>query len=323
MLRRAADIIRDRNHELSVLETLDTGKPLQETLVADAASGADCLEYFGGLIATDTTDHIPLGGSAGSSFAYTRREPLGVVRRHRRVELPDPDRVLEGGAGAGGRQRDDLQAVGGDAAQRARSSPTILVEAGLPAGAFNVLQGAGDVGAALVAHPGVAKVSVTGSVPTGERVAATAAPGLKHVTLELGGKSPLIVFDDAHLDNAVSGAMLGNFYSTGQVCSNGTRVFVQRGVYDEFVARRRGARRADRARRPARRVDPDGAAGERRAARQGDRVRARRARRGRAPRHWWRAAASRPAGGLFVAADRLRRRHRRRCASRARRSSGR
>ena len=113
----------------------------------------------------------------------------------------------------------------------------ILHHAGLPAGAFNVVQGAGDVGAALVSHPAVAKVSVTGSVATGERVALAAAEGLKHVTLELGGKSPLIVFEDADLDNAVSGAMLGNFYSTGQVCSNGTRVFVQRGVLDEFLAR--------------------------------------------------------------------------------------
>jgi betaine-aldehyde dehydrogenase len=107
----------------------------------------------------------------------------------------------------------------------------------LPAGAFNVVQGAGDVGAALVGHPEVAKVSVTGSVSTGERVAGAAADGMKHVTLELGGKSPLIVFDDADLDNAVSGAMLGNFYSTGQVCSNGTRVFVQRTVVDDFVNR--------------------------------------------------------------------------------------
>ena len=86
-------------------------------------------------------------------------------------------------------------------------------------------------------HPAVAKVSVTGSVATGERVAAAAAAGLKHVTLELGGKSPLIVFDDADLDNAVSGAMLANFYSTGQVCSNGTRVFVHRSIHAEFVQR--------------------------------------------------------------------------------------
>jgi betaine-aldehyde dehydrogenase len=93
------------------------------------------------------------------------------------------------------------------------------------------------VGAALAAHPGVAKVSVTGSVSTGRRVYAAAADGLKHVTLELGGKSPLIVFDDADLESAISGAMLGNFYSAGQICSNGTRVFVQRGLKERFLAR--------------------------------------------------------------------------------------
>ena len=236
VLRRAADIIRERNRELSVLETLDTGKPLQETLVADAASGADCLEHFGSLIATDTSDHIPLGGSAGSSFAYTRREPLGVVVGIGAWNYPIQIACWKAAPAlaAGNAMIFKPSEV---TPLSALELAAILVEAGLPAGVFNVLQGAGDVGAALVAHPGVAKVSVTGSVPTGERVAATAAPGLKHVTLELGGKSPLIVFDDAHFDNAVSGAMLGNFYSTGQVCSNGTRVFVQRGVYDEFVAR--------------------------------------------------------------------------------------
>ena len=111
----------------------------------------------------------------------------------------------------------------------------ILAEAGLPDGAFNVVQGAGAVGAALASHPGVAKVSVTGSVPTGAKV--QAAAGGKHLTLELGGKSPLIVFADADLDSAVGGAMLGNFYSAGQVCSNGTRVFVARAVRDAFLDR--------------------------------------------------------------------------------------
>ena len=90
-----------------------------------------------------------------------------------------------------------------------------------------MVQGGGAVGAALAAHPGIAKVSLTGSVPTGGKVYAAAAAGLKPVTLELGGKSPLIVFADADLDDAVGGAMLGNFYSAGQVCSNATRVFVR------------------------------------------------------------------------------------------------
>ncbi len=243
VLRRAADILRDRNRELSVLETLDTGKPIQETLVADAASGADCLEHFGSLIATDTSDHIPLGGAAGSSFAYTRREPLGVVVGIGAWNYPIQIACWKAAPAlaAGNAMIFKPSEV---TPLSALALAEILVEAGLPAGAFNVLQGAGDVGAALVSHPGVAKVSVTGSVPTGERVAVAAAAGLKHVTLELGGKSPLIVFDDAQIDNAVSGAMLANFYSAGQVCSNGTRVFVQRAVYEEFLAR--VAARADK-----------------------------------------------------------------------------
>jgi len=113
----------------------------------------------------------------------------------------------------------------------------IFVEAGLPAGLFNVVQGRGAVGAALVTDARVAKVSLTGSVPTGQKVYAAAAAGVRHVTMELGGKSPLIVFDDASVEDAVGAAMLGNFYSAGQVCSNGTRVFVQKGIKDRFLAR--------------------------------------------------------------------------------------
>ena len=113
----------------------------------------------------------------------------------------------------------------------------IYTEAGLPDGLFNVVQGYGDVGAALVEHEAVAKVSVTGSVPTGRRVLSLAGSKMKHATMELGGKSPLIVFDDADLENAIGGAMLGNFYSTGQVCSNGTRVFVHEAIHDRFVER--------------------------------------------------------------------------------------
>ena len=113
----------------------------------------------------------------------------------------------------------------------------ILVEAGLPAGIYNVIQGMGDVGAALVTDDRVDKVSLTGSVPTGKKVYAAAAAGVKHVTMELGGKSPMIVFEDADIENAVGGAILGNFYSSGQVCSNGTRVFVHRSVKEAFLKR--------------------------------------------------------------------------------------
>ena len=113
----------------------------------------------------------------------------------------------------------------------------IYTEAGLPDGVFQVVQGRGETGSLLSRHTGIAKVSLTGSVATGQRVMADAAPSLKHVTLELGGKSPLIIFDDAKLDNAVGGALLANFYSAGEVCSNGTRVFVHRAIMPDFLKR--------------------------------------------------------------------------------------
>ena len=128
----------------------------------------------------------------------------------------------------------------------------IYTEAGLPAGVFNVVQGDARTGQALVRHPGVAKVSLTGEVGTGKRVMADAADALKHVTLELGGKSPLIVFDDADLENAVSGAMLANFYTQGEVCSNGTRVFVHAATARPFIDRLAARTRAMVDRRPAR-----------------------------------------------------------------------
>jgi betaine-aldehyde dehydrogenase len=113
----------------------------------------------------------------------------------------------------------------------------ILLEAGLPAGVFQVLQGFAETGRLLTRHPDIRKVSLTGEVGTGKAVMSDASQSLKSVTLELGGKSPLIIFEDAKLDNAVSGALLANFYSSGQVCSNGTRVFVQRSVKAAFLER--------------------------------------------------------------------------------------
>jgi betaine-aldehyde dehydrogenase len=107
----------------------------------------------------------------------------------------------------------------------------------VPEGVFNVVQGFAETGRLLTRHPDIAKVSLTGEVGTGKKVMADAAQTLKHVTLELGGKSPLVVFEDADLDDAVSGALLGNFYSAGEVCSNATRVFVHRDVKQAFLDR--------------------------------------------------------------------------------------
>lgn len=232
ILRRAAHMIRDRNRDLSTLETLDTGKPLQETLVADATSGADALEYFGGLAATITGEHIPLG----EDFVYTIREPLGVCVGIGAWNYPTQIACWKGAPA--------LACGNAVVFKPSETTPLcalkiaeILVEAGLPAGLYNVVQGLGDVGSALVSDARVDKVSLTGSVPTGKKVYAAAGAGVKHVTMELGGKSPLLVFDDADLEDAVGGAMLGNFYSSGQVCSNGTRVFVQDGILPAFLDR--------------------------------------------------------------------------------------
>lgn len=232
VLRRAADIIRARNRELSELETLDTGKPISETLVADATSAADALEYFGGLAGTLTGEHIPLGGD----WAYTVRIPLGVCVGLGAWNYPTqvaawkaaPALVCGNTMVFKPSEQTPLSAL---------KLAEILTEAGAPPGVFNVVQGAGTVGRALVEDARVAKVSLTGSAETGKKVYAGAAAQMKHVTMELGGKSPLIIFDDADLESAVSASINANFFASGQVCSNGTRVFVQRGIKEAFLDR--------------------------------------------------------------------------------------
>lgn len=232
ILRRAADMMRERNHDLSILETFDTGKPYQETSVVDATSGADALEYFGGMAATLTGEHIQLG----EDWVYTRREPLGLCVGIGAWNYPTQIACWKGAPA--------LACGNTMVFKPSETTPLcalkvaeILHEAGLPAGVYNVVQGLGDVGAALVSDARVDKVSLTGSVPTGRKVYASAAAGMKHVTMELGGKSPIIIFDDADIENAVSGAILGNFYSSGQVCSNGTRVFVHKDIKEAFLTR--------------------------------------------------------------------------------------
>jgi betaine-aldehyde dehydrogenase len=231
ILRRAADLLRARNSELAELETRDTGKPIQETSVVDVLSGADCLDYFAGIAATLTGEHVDLGPNA---FGYVRREPLGVTAGIGAWNYPLQIACWKSAPA--------LACGNAMIFKPAELTPLtapklaeIYAEAGLPAGVFNVVQGDGRTGQALSRHPGIVKVSLTGEVGTGKKVMADAAATLKHVTLELGGKSPIIVFEDANLDNAVSGALLGNFYSAGEVCSNGTRVFVHRSIRAQFL----------------------------------------------------------------------------------------
>ncbi|HEY3732075.1 MAG TPA: betaine-aldehyde dehydrogenase [Steroidobacteraceae bacterium] len=250
ILRRAADLLRSRNAELAELETRDTGKPIRETRVVDVSSGADCLEYFAGLAAGLAGEHVDLGPGA---FGYTRREPLGVVAGIGAWNYP-----LQIACWKAAPALACGNAMIFKPAELTPLSARVLAEiftaAGLPDGIFQVVQGAAETGRLLTRHPLIRKISLTGEVGTGRAVMADAAASLKHVTLELGGKSPLIVFEDAQLDNAVGGALLGNFYSAGEVCSNGTRVFVHRSIKAQFIERLVARVRAMRIGNP---LDPD------------------------------------------------------------------
>jgi betaine-aldehyde dehydrogenase len=235
ILQRAAQLLRERNEELAQLETRNTGKPIQETRAVDVLSGAECLEYYAGLAAGLAGEHLDLGPAA---FGYTRREPLGVVAGIGAWNYPLQIACWKSAPA--------LACGNAMIFKPAELTPLtavklrdIYLEAGLPPGVFQLVQGRAATGRLLTRHPDIRKISLTGEVGTGKAVMADAAESLKQVTLELGGKSPLIVFEDARLENAVSGALLGNFYSAGEVCSNGTRVFVQRRVHAQFVERLR------------------------------------------------------------------------------------
>ncbi len=233
ILRRAAEILRERNDELAALETRDTGKPIQETRVVDVISGAECLEYFAALAQSAAGEHIDLGPQA---FGYTRREPLGVVAGIGAWNYPLQIACWKSAPALAFGNAMIFKPASLTPLTAAELEKAYL-EAGLPSGIFQVVQGHSETGRLLTRHPEIRKISLTGSVGTGKAVMTDASATLKAVTLELGGKSPLIVFEDAKLDQAVSGALLANFYSAGEVCSNATRVFVHRSVRKEFLRR--------------------------------------------------------------------------------------
>ena len=234
VMQRAVALLRERNDEIAHLETLNTGKPLSETASVDIVTGADVLEYYAGLAAAIEGSQIPL---REDSFVYTRREPLGVIGSIGAWNYPMQIACWKAAPAL----------AAGNAVVFKPSEVTplttmvlaeIFTEAGLPDGVFNVVQGAASVGQAITAHPQIAKVSFTGEVGTGKKVmSASASSSLKDVTMELGGKSPLIVCRDADLDRAADAAMMANFYSSGQICTNGTRVFVDSAIKADFEAR--------------------------------------------------------------------------------------
>ncbi|KAI1612579.1 betaine-aldehyde dehydrogenase [Exophiala viscosa] len=232
ILHKAVAILRSKNDELAKIETLDTGKPFSETSTVDIVTGADVLEYFASLVAS--------GGLNGESFrlrdsamVYTTKEPLGVCAGIGAWNYPIQIALWKSAPclAAGNTMVYKPSEV---TPLHGQFLAEVYKEAGLPDGVFNVVYGAGEVGARLTKHPDIAKVSFTGQVATGRKVAGSAAGEMKYVTMELGGKSPVIVLPDVDIEQAVDGAMMANFFSTGQVCTNGTRVFVPEYLKAEF-----------------------------------------------------------------------------------------
>ena len=230
VLAKAANILLSRNDELAKLETLDTGKAIQESLEVDIKLSADSFEYYAGIAPTISGEHIYYK----NSFSYSRREPLGVCAGIGAWNYP-----LQV---ASWKIAPALACGNAVIFKPAELTPTtasilgeILLEAGLPKGALNIVQGFGDTGSLLSKHSKIAKVSLTGEVSTGKQVMKDASSTLKNITFELGGKSPLIVFEDADINNAVKAAMLGNFYTQGEICTNCTRVFVHYSVKEKFM----------------------------------------------------------------------------------------
>ena len=230
ILLKAVALLRERNDELAKIEVIDTGKPWQEASVVDVVTGADSIEYFAALSLSIEGSQQDLGGD----FYYTRREPLGICAGIGAWNYPLQIACWKA-APALACGNSMIFKPSEETPHGALKLAEILFEAGVPAGVFNVVQGDGEVGAWLTTHNKIAKVSFTGEVGTGKKVMAAAATNLKDVTMELGGKSPLIIFSDADIDDAVSAAMLGNFYTQGEVCTNGTRVFVQKNIYPKFI----------------------------------------------------------------------------------------
>ncbi len=231
ILLKAVELLRQRNDELAKIEVIDTGKPWQEASVVDVVTGADSIEYFAALALSIEGTQQDLGGD----FYYTRREPLGICAGIGAWNYPLQIACWKA-APALACGNSMIFKPSEETPHGALKLAEIFIEAGVPAGVFNVVQGDGEVGAWLTNHSAIEKVSFTGEVGTGKKVMAGAASNLKDVTMELGGKSPLIVFSDADIDDAVSAAMLGNFYTQGEVCTNCTRVFVQQEIYSQFIA---------------------------------------------------------------------------------------
>ncbi|HET6266864.1 MAG TPA: aldehyde dehydrogenase family protein [Acidobacteriota bacterium] len=231
-LTKIGDAIMAHADEMAYLETIDIGKPISESRNIDVPFVAELFYYYAGWANKYHGETIPV---KGNYLNYTLREPLGVVGAITPWNFPillacwkiAPALAMGNTVIHKPSEQSSLSAL---------KLAEICREVELPEGAYNVVTGGGRVtGSALVAHPGVDKIAFTGGTSTGISIMQEAARTLKRVTLELGGKSPNIVLEDADLDAAVRGALVGIFYNKGEVCAAGSRLFVQESVHDAFM----------------------------------------------------------------------------------------
>jgi aldehyde dehydrogenase (NAD+) len=228
-----ADVVADHYEELRLLETLDMGLPIGRRKRRPVAWEAEVLRYYAGWATKIHGETVP-NSVPGSVLSYTVKEPVGVVAAIIPWNRPIYNAVwkiapaLAAGCTMVLKPAEEASLV-------ALRLGELLTEAGIPEGVVNIVTGAGDVGAALAEHPDVDKVAFTGSTATGQHIVRASAGNLKRVSLELGGKSPDVVFADADLSKAIPGAAMGVFANSGQVCCAGTRIYVERPIYDEFV----------------------------------------------------------------------------------------
>ncbi len=233
LLNKLADLVEANLEELAALETLDNGKPIADSRAADLPLVIDCFRYYAGWADKVHGQTIPV---RGEYFCYTTREPVGVCGQIIPWNFP----LLMVAWKWGPALATGCTIVMKPAEQTPLSClrmAELAIEAGFPPGVINVVTGFGDTGAAIVKHPDVDKIAFTGSTETAQIIMRDAAPTLKRLTFELGGKSPNIIFADADLDAAVAGAEFGLFFNQGQCCCAGSRLFVEEKIHEKFVAK--------------------------------------------------------------------------------------
>jgi acyl-CoA reductase-like NAD-dependent aldehyde dehydrogenase len=249
LIWKLADLLEKNIDEFAELETLDNGKPIFESRYVDMPMVVDVLRYYAGLA---TKIHGETINTSETAFTYTLREPVGVVG----MIVPWNFPLLLASWKLGPALACGNTVVWKPASQTSLTTVRfgeLAVEAGVPAGVINIVTGPGAVGRAMVKHPGIDKIAFTGSTEVGKEIMRSGADTLKRITLELGGKSPNIVFADSDIDGAVKGAITGIFYGKGEVCNAGSRLFVESKVQDEFLEKL-SARAAKM--RPADPLDP-------------------------------------------------------------------